>query len=206
MVPRALSPRPMTPPAAESPALAALRAATAEAHQRLEDAVDIGRAAADPARYRELLARFLGFYRPLEAALAHAEIPGLDPAARRKTPWLEADLRALGLDGSAVLALPDCPALPATDTPERALGCLYVLEGSTLGGRHISATLLRGSPVPEGARRFFAGYGADTGARWREFLLALENFARAAGDAAPGNIAAAGRETFARLQAWIMRG
>ncbi len=46
-----------------------LRAATGAAHQRLEQTVDIVRCVADAARYRKLLERFLGFYRPLERRL-----------------------------------------------------------------------------------------------------------------------------------------
>ena len=58
-----------------------------------------------------------------------------------------------------------------------ALGMAYVIEGSTLGGRVILKHLSSRINVTErqGAA-FFAGYGRETGARWRQFLEALTTF------------------------------
>ena len=195
------------PPAASPDLLAALRAETGPAHAELEQMVDIPRRVADPARYAGLLQDFLGFYRPLERRLSSLggwDETGLNLAARSKTPWLEGDLATLGLSPAAIAALPDCTTLPPTATLDHGCGCLYVLEGATLGGRQITS-LLRGSAIPEAARRFFNSYGADTGARWREFLGALDRRGRAAGAAGRAEIVLAARETFACLQAWIVR-
>ncbi len=191
-------------PPAGSSVLPLLRAATGEAHQQLEDAVGIERRIGDPAAYRQLLEIFLGFYRPLETRLASLQgwaQSGIDLATRRKTPWLEADLSALGLTTPAVAALPDCAELPSVaGSLDRGFGCLYVLEGATLGGRHITAAL-QNSPVPADARRFFASYGAETGTRWREFLSALES--RQPVD--PSDVVLAARETFTCLHRWFVR-
>lgn len=187
--------------------LPALRAATGEAHQRLEDAVDIERRLADPLRYRQLLEIFLGFYRPLERSIPIAEHKrglGLDLSERRKVPWLEEDLSVLGLTGPEIEQLPDCPELPRVDTPPRAMGCLYVLEGATLGGRHISAMMAR-SAIPPGARRFFSGYGERTGERWREFVAMLERDAAGLENAESGAIIEGAQETFACLHRWFVR-
>ena len=187
--------------------LLALRAATGGAHQQLEDAVGIERRLHDPAAYRRLLEVFLGFYRPLEHRLAGLrgwENSRLGLPARFKTPWLEADLAALGLTASEIGALPDCADLPGTDSLEQGFGCLYVLEGATLGGRQITA-MMRDSAVPPGARRFHASYGAETGARWREFIAALENHARTADAAGRAEIVRGARETFTCLQGWFVR-
>ena len=54
------------------PLLAALRASTSDAHQRLEDAFAILDTHLDRAGYVRLLARFYGAYAPLEANLAVA--------------------------------------------------------------------------------------------------------------------------------------
>ena len=49
----------------------------------------------------------------------------------------------------------------------RAAGCLYVLEGATLGSRVILGLLGRAWKRPAGdATRFFQGYGPLTGERW----------------------------------------
>lgn len=187
--------------------LPALRAATGEAHQRLEDAVDIERRLTDPIRYRQLLEIFLGFYRPLERAIHVAgggQEQGLDLSERRKVPWLEADLSMLGLPGPQIEQLPDCPELPRVDAPARVIGCLYVLEGATLGGRHISAMMARSSVTAE-ARRFFGGYGERTGERWREFIAVLERYAAGSGNAENGEIIGGAQETFACLHRWCVR-
>lgn len=185
--------------------LPALRSATAEAHRRLEDAVDIPRAVLDPEGYRRLLAAFYGFYRPLErelAALTGWESCGLDLAERRKTPWLASDLAALGLEAPVLQTLPHCPSLPALDSLAQGMGCLYVLEGATLGGRQITA-LMQGSPVRPEARRFFASYGAETGLRWREFLAALRSFEERCAPAERAALLAAALATFQCLQRWL---
>ena len=130
--------------------------------------------------------------------------PTANSAARLKTPWLVADLRALGLTPAQIDALPDCPDLPRVDIPARAWGCQYVLEGATLGGRHISAMMAQ-SAVPVEARRFFVGYGERTGERWQDFIAALEHYAVGVDIAEEGDIIQGASETFACLHRWHVR-
>ena len=60
----------------------------------------------------------------------------------------------------------------------RALGYMYVIEGSTLGGqmilKHIKMVL--GFDEHKGAL-FFGGYGNETGKRWKEFLDIFAKYA-----------------------------
>ena len=185
-----------------------LRAATGEAHRALERVVDVENCVRDVGRYRALLEQFLGFYRPLEWRLSVMpgwEESGVDLLARWKSPWLEADLQALGLSSAEVGGLPDCGKLPAAGNLARGFGCLYVLEGATLGGRQITGMLQEG-PVPPGARHFFGSYGAETGARWREFLSALEGHAATADDRQQAETVAAAADTFTCLQRWVEEG
>ena len=98
--------------------------------------------------YRRLLARFYGFYTPAETSLCgvtNLQSALTDWPKRRKIEWLVKDLSALGFTGQQVADLPLCSHLPALPGTAEALGCLYVLEGSTLGGqiigRHLRATL-----------------------------------------------------------------
>ena len=184
--------------------LPTLRAETAVAHQQLEDAVAIPRRLVDLTQYRQLLGTFLGFYRPLEKGIS-AVANWLDAAEERKTTWLEADLGALGLTASQIIALPDCSELPDVGTSARAMGCRYVLEGATLGGRHISAMMDRGGAVPLEARRFFSGYGEKTGEHWRQFVAALERHAAGVRVAERGEIIQGASETFACLHHWYVR-
>lgn len=101
-----------------------------------------------------------------------------DAAARTKLPLLERDLRSIG-------AAPDrlrvsAPALGLAE----ALGAMYVLEGSTLGGqviaRHVAGPL---GVTADSGLAFFTCYGARTGEMWKRFGDALESWAADDGDA-----------------------
>jgi heme oxygenase len=86
------------------------------------------------------------------------------------------------------------------DTDE-ALGRLYVLEGSTLGGTFIDRHLAGLSSLGRGVRvRAFSPYGSETGAMWHAFRRTVRRHVTGGGDAA--RVVAAGRETFAALAEW----
>jgi len=58
-----------------------------------------------------------------------------------------------------------------------ALGILYVIEGSTLGGRYIlkNITTITGLDKGQGVS-YFDGYGKKTGNYWKSFLIFLEEY------------------------------
>lgn len=175
-----------------TPILDHLRLATRDLHQTLEARLDVFARIADPARRREMVSRFLAFYRPAEAALAGmlGDEPDLEFEARRKVPALERDAATLKAAAPA-----DAP-LAAPSGRSEALGFLYVLEGSTLGGRVIDKQLRVRGLSPEGLS-FFQGYGEATGARWKAFCAVLE---RADDKAAAARGA---RSAFAQMEAWM---
>jgi heme oxygenase len=182
-----------------------LKAETHTRHIAIEQALDLMSAALTLPTYREILQRFYGFYQPAEECLhviAAAGL-GLDVEARWKAPLLAADLRALGIEVPE--RLPRCGALPALSTRAEAFGCLYVLEGATLGGRfihqHVSQVL--GLTVESGAR-FFFGYGQESGPMWRAFGAAVTDFATT--EALQDIILRAAAETFDRLHHWCVQG
>lgn len=152
--------------------------------------------------YRRYLAAMLGYHAPLEDRLgAHAGLlaVGFAAAERRKSPMLAADLGVLGEDPSTV---PRCAALPSTASLASALGVAYVLEGSTLGGRYILAKLPPALTVLRGrATAFLAGYGPDTGARWRAFAAVITRVVSTTEAEAEAVLAA--RATFTRLIDWL---
>lgn len=154
-------------------AMAALKAATQEAHDATEQhpfMAGLMQEPADATAYAAVLRGFLGFVRPLERALHAAvdwEAAGWPRGAHAKTAWLEADLEALG---HAPNAVPDCADLPAVRSFPAALGALYVLEGSTLGGQYIAKHLCKALPVQaRTATVYFTGYGSQTGSNWKQF-------------------------------------
>ncbi|MEM1118017.1 MAG: biliverdin-producing heme oxygenase [Bacteroidota bacterium] len=151
--------------------------------------------------YRDHLVRLLAFYGPTEAALADVDgladvLPDL-PERLVKTAWLRADLDRLGGAGEA----PSAHA-PAWSVAE-ALGVLYVIEGSTLGGRSIARELERSVGVtPEAGGQFYASYRGDRGPRWKTFKAALNAHGEAHPEAADDTVRAAA-DTFDTLRIWM---
>ena len=153
--------------------LTALKEATHSRHQQIEVHLDLLNRDWTLPFYRRLLEGFHGFYRVVEPNLLNSEDwagRGLDMSGRAKLPRLETDLRAMGLSAAQIDALPVCPQPPRCEDFPQRLGCLYVFEGSTLGGQVISRVLgQRLGLSPVSGASFFGGYGPETGAKWRAF-------------------------------------
>jgi len=151
-----------------------LRAATAALHRRLDTRLPFSRV--DLALYRDLMSAYYGFYQPLERALSPwAEaIPDLEWARRGKTPYLQADLVALGLSAEQIDALPICQELPVFGSIPQALGAFYVLEGATLGGQVLRNLIeIKIDIVSTNGGAFMNVYGSETSALWQRFLDCL---------------------------------
>jgi len=181
-----------------------LRSDTRSAHRALERQLDLLADDLHLARYLRLIELFYGFYTPLEAQLLSDDrLPwtqlGLDPRVRRKAGWLAADVSALA--GSPLAALPLCTDLPDVSAADAAFGCLYVLEGATLGGRVISRHLTRTLGIgPQTGARFHHGYGEDSAAMWRAFQAA--GLRHAALGADPEQVVRGANATFEALARW----
>ncbi len=156
------------------PTLEVIRLRTRSLHAQLEAAIDLRAALDSLDSYRQLLLRYLAFYRPFEQLL------DLQPLAirtliahpqRSRVKLLLADLRALGLP------CPDPPqlALSPFETLDQLLGSLYVVEGSSLGGQLIYRQIQQHLHLDHttGAA-FFYGDGDQTGPSWKHFLTLLE--------------------------------
>jgi heme oxygenase len=179
-----------------------LRLETSAEHDAIERTLGLMEPALSQAAYQRCIAKFYGFYRPVERELATC-LEG-SPwenvlSGRPKAGLLRHDLQCLGIADPD--ATPVCTALPALTTPAAAFGCLYVLEGATLGGQIISrhAASRFGYGAQHGAA-FFHGYGSETGAMWRTFGHTLTAFA--ASSATDDEIVAAAVATFRALRLW----
>ena len=117
--------------------------------------------------------RFHGLHIGAEAVLAPwlSAVPGLDFQARRRRALLDADLKALGETADPA------PSHPAPASLPEALGQLYVLEGSTLGGQVIRKRVLGAGDTMRGLS-FLDPYGAETGLRWKSFVGVLDRECR----------------------------
>jgi heme oxygenase len=153
-------------------------------------------------RYRTILEALLGFYEPLEGGLIRAaRLPcDLDVRGLEKARRLRRDLRALGASEAELVGLPACSALPRIDGARRALGCMYVLEGSMLGGRIIARNVQQYLSIDaDHGGAFFHGYGGDTAAVWKRFLMGLNRQPPPFDD-----VLAATLETFDSLEHWLL--
>jgi heme oxygenase len=164
-----------------------LRMETAAAHRAVEAAAGLPGRVVTVADYAACLSRFFRLFAPLEAAIGGfagwADL-GIDLGARRRTPALLADLRALGCEPPAPAPIL-LPAFPA------AIGALYVLEGSALGGKILAQAFARQVPAIAGATKFFGGDGARSGEMWRDFRAALDLYGEKNPAAQPAVIAGA---------------
>ncbi|HEV7254897.1 MAG TPA: biliverdin-producing heme oxygenase [Mesorhizobium sp.] len=180
--------------------LSRLRAATAQAHAALERDLAFLSDPSDRGRILGALQRFHGFHLVWEPALAASPV-GRAFAGHNRLPHLTADLQALGLSARDIAALPLCEAAAKlVATRARALGSLYVMEGSTLGGQVINHALRRTAWAPPGGLSYFNAHGKATAARWKDFLSRLD--VEAAGEDAD-SVADGAVRTFERLGAWL---
>ena len=165
--------------------MSVLRDSTRDAHQSAERR-PLNRALARGTLTRPLwiahLEQLLLLNRALEARIDQS-LPSRTAwtdliAGRRRVPDLEADLRYW--QGSVA---PD--PLPATAQAvgriaaiddHGALGMLYVLEGSTNGGRFLAKSVARGFGLPADSReglRSLDPYGEQQPARWASFKTTM---------------------------------
>ena len=188
---------------ASSPFLTCLRDASANAHQDLEAVIDINASTQTLSRYSGLLKQFHAFhsfYEPVLTSLIGAGRLQYHPAGRRKLPWLEEDLVSLG---ESPTSLPPRNFFVAPQSESEAWGCAYVIEGSTLGGRKISALLDTKPWIPGHSRRFFTGYGVGTRQKWSDFVDALEDYAAQATEVQKDDAARMARVTFECLNSFF---
>jgi heme oxygenase len=179
-----------------------LREATGPAHERLETALDLTGAAAEKTRFLRILERFLGFHLSWEAAVGARE-PALRSflEPRSRLPHLRRDLSALGRTNAEQARLPVCVAA-ATLAEDRAaaVGSIYVLEGSTLGGQLIARAIAPAGWAPPGGLTYFTPYASRTGEMWRRFgAWAEATVSPSEREAAVGGA----NRTFDLLQGWL---
>jgi heme oxygenase len=172
-----------------------LRHATEPLHRAAEEVFDAERRLSSMANYIVLLDQLWSLHAGVERGLqAHGpHIYGLELGTLRRSVLL-----ALDLEAAARRAPRLEPVSVVFGSRSAAMGGLYVLEGSMLGGRILLPRARRALGVTEAVGgRFLAGDGANTGRRWRRLIQALGEIparGQKADDAEGG-----AREVFARF-------
>jgi heme oxygenase len=156
-----------------------LQQRTAPHYRALEETAGIWAALSARYPHTNLLVHFFAIYSALETRLVLLEdlphwLPDLSRRWKRAT--LESDLKLLGISNEDRFV---CSIIPDIQTIASALGWLYVLEGSTLGGQIIAREVhTRLGFGPNSGCQFFSSYGSEVGAMWTAFGGHLESFYR----------------------------
>jgi heme oxygenase (biliverdin-IX-beta and delta-forming) len=153
---------------------------------------------AEVSDYVALLSLLYGYYAAIENELtlylrdsSHADF-----LSRRKADKILGDI-ALHAPGHKKPPL--CARLPEVSSFHTALGVLYVLEGSTLGGRIIAQLISRKLNVAAGLN-FFLSYGDEVDKMWASFKAVLrEPFTREQ----ESEVIAGAIETFETFYYWM---
>lgn len=178
-----------------------VRAATRVAHSRLEQRLDIFSKLAAPRSRTQLVERFYGFHAGAERVLAPVltTVPGIDYPSRRRSPLIIRDLAALGASSPRTIEL--WTPRPVATIAE-ALGLLYVLEGSTLGGKVIRRRVLAEGGTMHGLS-FLDPYMEGSGERWQSFLSSVRREILPNDSDAVGGFIAAAIMGFEHAERWL---
>lgn len=168
-------------------ARAALRAATAREHARVDAAFSRFHLASETG-YRDFLLAQAGALLTVEQALDRGGAAEIltDWPERRRGDLLRADLAQLNVTVPEPFSAPDFLSIKAP-----LLGAIYVLEGSRLGG----AVLKKAVPSHYPRRFLEARQAAGS---WRKLLQTLDDFLTRPGDLDAAVSAA--KEVFARFE------
>jgi heme oxygenase len=107
-------------------------------------------------------------------------LPGIIsmPGQTSQSKLIETDLEHIEYTLPRETGISDYEIPPGKLSVPFALGFMYVMEGSKLGGKVIFKHIHRHlGYTEESGAGYLAGYGADTAGHWKKFLLALSLYA-----------------------------
>jgi len=152
-------------------------------------------------RTREDYVKFLklmyGYYAALEKRVQEY-VSDVEIGKRRKAEQL---LQDISYFEAATTVNDSCNELPPIRSNAEALGAMYVMEGSTMGGSTI-ARMIKGQAGIDGPSgfSFFNGYGEETGKMWEEFKVFLN---RPFDEMEKLNLILTANRTFITFSNWI---
>lgn len=147
-----------------------LRESTQPSHQALEKKmVSLIRKIRTRQDYVKFLKLMYGYYSALERRVQEY-VSEMEIGKRRKAERLLEDISYFESTSDPAL----CSELPPIRSHAEALGAMYVMEGSTRGGK-IIAQMIEGQAGINGPSgfSFFNAYGEENGRMWEEFKVFL---------------------------------
>lgn len=181
-----------------------LRQATANSHKQLEENY-YSKAIQEPSvtlqNYQTYIAKLYGIIRASENdvyPVLNSILPDINE--RYKAAYIVDDLTNTGISLSKAQELPVYNF--TISSVAEAMGVMYVLEGSTLGGKflykHINKAL--GLNAENGAS-YFWGYGQHTGPLWNSFISLLSNYAVEKN--CEDEVISSAVQTFSNIDRWL---
>jgi heme oxygenase len=126
--------------------------------------------------------------------------PVIATAERHKLHLLDKDLAVLNHSPATLLYEPLTPPIDLAT----ALGHMYVIEGSTLGGRMIAKHINKHLGLDENnGAAFFTGYGNATGPLWQAFMTTFTEYV--ADTQSEAVVIGAARDTFAAIDEYFKK-
>ncbi len=193
-----------------------LKAETGELHRRLERNMGLLDPPLSMDRFAFVLGRFASFHRAWEPALSAHPALATVMAGKSRVAHAERDLAALGIAGSAGAvggvggADGARDGAPAADVcglaeallidAESAMGSVYVMQGSTLGGQAINRAVERQAWAPQDGFHYFGSPDRDVRKDWDELQCWAESYWP---PASWPSIALGARATFVALDGWL---
>lgn len=181
--------------------LAKLKEDTKDSHQSVEKVlVSNLKNLSSLDEYAALLLKLHNFYQPVEAKVHHLIDETLMPdiKSRNHIDKLKSDLSNLGYPIETV----DNPFSENINSVSYALGILYVMEGSTLGGQIISSMLKKKLPsIDDRMINYFNSYAENTPKMWADFRNHLENPSVTINE---DELLKGARDTFENLRIWLI--
>lgn len=179
-----------------------LKTNTQQPHQELEKIIVYKIKQLDSkAAYVNFLKVFYGYIAAVEQRISSIAQKGIiaDEPDRRKASKLLDDILALEPHPGSV---PFAADLPQINSVEQAFGAMYVLEGSTLGGKYISRMITQKlNLTEEKGLSFFNGYKEDTMIMWERFKEMLNK--QVINPSSQDDITEAANQTFIKFKKWI---
>ncbi len=181
-----------------------LKEQTRKTHDAAESNFDFKAITQSRELYITALKSMFGFYKPIEKILLEYELfftpLGINLRERLKTPLIRRDLNYFGVSEKEMEEIPFCENLPDVSDFYRAMGCLYVLEGSTLGGQIIAKELVKSGLSKDGeGKAYYDPYETRTMPMFLQLKEALNKLP----DDKESVVLEAAQETFKTFGSWL---
>ncbi len=165
-----------------------LREETSDLHSHAESRIlqrEIAKGTVERSAFVAYLGQLYAVHDALESALrdvarSHPAISALATADRMRVPDLDDDLEFYGVDreqlqvGGAAKKFVSLVEQKRDSDPVALLGALYVLEGSTNGGRFLAKVLRKSWALDDHGVSYFDPYGDQQGPVWAAFKLGMD--------------------------------